>query len=203
MPGYIEEIENIPHAGASDKEVRELIEKLKVFKEDEFADLLHRCHNIIRNREHLDPAAAFDEIAKILFVKTGVEWNLKDGKQRENLFTAKFLEQQKIVLDDPMNVLFDQTKKNYKADRIFTDDDRINLKYNTSRAIVEELEKYNLSAVAALAAGAGLSQESFQAQHLGPRAAAKLHPLLPPSASGIMAVFLRLRDTPKLARVQW
>jgi type I restriction enzyme M protein len=39
MPGYIEEIENIPHAGASDKEVRELIKKLKVFKEDEFADL--------------------------------------------------------------------------------------------------------------------------------------------------------------------
>jgi hypothetical protein len=81
MPGYIEEIENIPHAGASDKEVKELIEKLKIFKEDEFADLLHRCHNIIRNREHLDPAAAFDEIAKILFVKTGLERRLKAGKQ--------------------------------------------------------------------------------------------------------------------------
>ncbi|MEC4747226.1 N-6 DNA methylase [Methylomicrobium sp. Wu6] len=145
MPGYIEEIQNIPHADASDKEIKELIEKLKVFKEDEFADLLHKCHNIIRNREHLDPAAAFDEIAKILFVKTGVERRLKSGKQRKNLFTADFLDEQKVVHDDPMNVLFDQTKREFKADRIFTNDDRIALKFNTSRAIVEELEKYNLS----------------------------------------------------------
>ena len=40
-PGYLEEIENIPHADASDKEIQDLIDKLKTFKEDEFADLLH------------------------------------------------------------------------------------------------------------------------------------------------------------------
>ena len=33
---------------------------------DEFADLLHQCHNVIRNREKLDPAAAFDEIARAM-----------------------------------------------------------------------------------------------------------------------------------------
>ena len=55
MPGYIEEITDIPRAAATDKEIEELIKKLKVFKEDEFADLLHECHNVIRNREHLDP----------------------------------------------------------------------------------------------------------------------------------------------------
>lgn len=146
MPGYIEEIQNIPHADASDKEIKELIEKLKVFKEDEFADLLHKCHNIIRNREHLDPAAAFDEIAKILFIKTGVERRMMKEKLRENLFSADFLDKQKVLYDDDaMEVLFNQTKKEYKADRIFTDDDRIALKFNTSRAIVKELEKYNLS----------------------------------------------------------
>ena len=48
----MEEIEGIPHADASDKEIKELIERLKVFKEDEFADLLHQCHNVIRNREN-------------------------------------------------------------------------------------------------------------------------------------------------------
>ncbi|MBN1393643.1 MAG: type I restriction enzyme HsdR N-terminal domain-containing protein, partial [Pirellulales bacterium] len=48
MPGRCEEIENIPHADASDKEVKDLIDKLKTFKEDEFADLLHSCHNVIR-----------------------------------------------------------------------------------------------------------------------------------------------------------
>jgi type I restriction enzyme M protein len=37
-PNY-SEIENIPHADASDKDIKELVSKLKVFKEDEFADL--------------------------------------------------------------------------------------------------------------------------------------------------------------------
>ena len=56
MPKTLEEIDNIPHADASDKEVQELLKRLKVFKEDEFANLLHQCHNVIRNREKKDPA---------------------------------------------------------------------------------------------------------------------------------------------------
>ncbi len=88
LPGHCEEIENIPHASASDKEIQELIAKLKTFKEDEFADLLHSCHNVIRNREHLDPAAAFDEIAKVLFVKVWVERELRRKRQRQNLLRS-------------------------------------------------------------------------------------------------------------------
>jgi type I restriction enzyme M protein len=83
MPKTLEEISNIPHADASNKEIEELISKLKTFKEDEFADLLHQCHNVIRNREKLDPAAAFDEIAKILFVKVYVERELRAKRQRQ------------------------------------------------------------------------------------------------------------------------
>ena len=56
---------------------RRTASRLKIFKEDEFADLLHQCHNVIRNREKMDPAAAFDEIAKILFVKVYVERELQ------------------------------------------------------------------------------------------------------------------------------
>ena len=82
MPKSLEEISNIPHVDATDKEIEELISKLKTFKEDEFADLLHQCHNVIRNREKLDPAAAFDEIAKILFVKVFVERELREKRQR-------------------------------------------------------------------------------------------------------------------------
>lgn len=144
MPNY-DEIENIPNAESTDKEIEELVSRLKIFKEDEFADVLHKCHNIIRNREYLDPAAAFDEIAKLLFVKTGLERRLRLGKARENLFTVKFLEDQKVVHQDPINVLFDQTKNEYRTDMIFSEDEKINLKYNTVEAIVKELEKYNLS----------------------------------------------------------
>ena len=145
MPKTLEEIENIPHANASDKEVRELLARLKIFKEDEFADLLHQCHNVIRNREKKDPAAAFDEIAKILFVKVGHERRLRAGRQRQNLFTADFLDQQGQIYDDPIDALFEQTKKEYKADQIFDPDERVNLKPATVREIIRLLERYNLS----------------------------------------------------------
>lgn len=142
-PGYLEEIENIPHADATDREIEELITKLKTFKEDEFADLLHQCHNVIRNREHLDPAAAFDEIAKVLFVKTWVERELRRKQQRKNLFAADWLDEQ--LGDNPLNDLFQKTKTAYREDHIFGDDDRINLKPATGREIVRLLERYNLS----------------------------------------------------------
>lgn len=143
MPGYIEEIENIPHADASDKVIQELLSKLRVFKEKEFADLLHQCHNVIRNREKKDPAAAFDEIAKILFVKVWVERELGKKRKRKNLFSVDFLEEQ--LGDNPLDTLFGQTKLAYSTDKIFEDEERINLKPATGMEIVRLLEKYNLS----------------------------------------------------------
>ena len=145
MPKTLEEIENIPHASDSDKQIEELLKKLKVFKEHEFAELLHKCHNVIRNRDHLDPAAAFDEIAKILFLKVDIEKRLKTGSLRKNLFTAEFLDEQKTYHRDPINNLFLQTKEDYENDKIFDKDETINLKYNTAREIIRLLERYNLS----------------------------------------------------------
>ncbi len=144
MPNY-DEIEDIPHAEATDEEIKEIISRLKVFREDQFADLLHQCHNIIRNREKLDPAAAFDEIAKILFVKVSFERRLKVGRQRKNLFSKDFLVQQKNLYEDPIDTLFTETKKEYRADKIFEQDEKINLKFNTVKDIIEKLERYNLS----------------------------------------------------------
>ena len=145
MPGYLEEIENLPHADASDKDIKDLLDRLKTFKEEEFADLLHQCHNVIRNREKLDPAAAFDEIAKILFIKVCFERRLKRGKSRQNLFTADFLDQQKELYADPVKTLFNETKKEYAPDKIFEGDEEVNLRYPTVREIVLKLQRYNLS----------------------------------------------------------
>jgi type I restriction enzyme M protein len=141
MPGYLEEIENIPHADASDREIEELIAKLRTFKEDEFADLLHQCHNVIRNREHLDPAAAFDEIAKVLFIKTWVEREMRRKRQRRNLFTADWLDTQ--LGEHPLQELFRQTKDAYRSDRIFDEREQLELKPATGREIVRLLERYN------------------------------------------------------------
>lgn len=115
MPGYIEEIENIPHADATNKEIEELFSKLRVFKEKEFADLLHQCHNVIRNREKKDPAAAFDEIAKILFVKVYVERQLLTRQNKENLFTVDVLKKQ--IAENPLDNLFQETKRFYNTDQ--------------------------------------------------------------------------------------
>ncbi len=143
MPKSLEEVANIPHADASDKEIEELISKLKVFKEDEVARLLHDCHNVIRNREKLDPAAAFDEIAKILFVKVFVERELRSKRSRKNLFTVEFLDEQ--IGRHPLNTLFRQTKESYEEDKIFEKDEEIRLRPATGREIVKRLERYNLS----------------------------------------------------------
>ncbi|GAB1537079.1 N-6 DNA methylase [Geovibrio sp. ADMFC3] len=143
VPGYTEEIENIPHGNASDKDIEELFSKLRAFKEKEFADLLHKCHNIIRNREKKDPAAAFDEIAKVLFIKVYVERSLLTRRNKTNLFTVDVLKGQ--IAENPLDNLFQETKRAYAADKIFDDDERINLKPATGEAIVKELEKYNLS----------------------------------------------------------
>ncbi|MCI1067419.1 N-6 DNA methylase [Stenotrophomonas maltophilia] len=143
VPGYTEEIENIPHGDASDKDIEELLSKLRAFKEKEFADLLHKCHNIIRNREKKDPAAAFDEIAKVLFIKVYVERSLLTRRSRQNLFTVDVLKAQ--IAENPLDNLFQETKRAYATDKIFEDDERINLKPATGEAIVKELEKYNLS----------------------------------------------------------
>ena len=143
MPGYLEEIEDIPHAGATDNEIEALLTRLKTFKEDEFAALLHKCHNIIRNREKKDPVAAFDEIAKILFVKVFVERQLKRRQRRRNLFTVEVLQDE--IADNPLEDLFRRTKGHYREDRIFAEDERLNLKPATGIEIVRLLERYNLS----------------------------------------------------------
>jgi type I restriction enzyme M protein len=137
------EISNIPRAEDSDEKVKELLSRLKEFKGDEFADLLHKCHNVIRNREHLDPAAAFDEIAKVLFVKVWVEREMRRKRQAQNLFTAAWLDTQ--LGDNPLNVLFRETREEYRKDQIFARGERINLKPSTGREIVRLLESYNLS----------------------------------------------------------
>lgn len=144
IPGYRQQISNIPKNGDSDKEIQKILDSLVVFKEDEFANLLHRCHNIIRNIEKLDPAAAFDEIAKILFMKVYAERSLLKG-QRDNKFTKEWFEKAKEFNPDYLEWLFESTKKDFAKDQIFLRDEKINLKEHTAIKIIEELQIYNLS----------------------------------------------------------
>lgn len=143
MPGYIEEIETIPHADASDKDIDDILKALKTFKEDEFADLLHKCHNVIRNREKKDPVAAFDEIAKVLFIKVHVERDLRKKRLRHNRFTEDYIKQ--LPGEQPLDMLFQDTKRAYASDGIFDPGETLNLKPATGLEIVRLLQSYDLS----------------------------------------------------------
>ncbi len=145
IPGHLQEIEDIPKANATEKQIQEILKKLKVFKENEFADLLHACHNIIRDREAASADLAFDEIAKILFMKVYAERNLR-AEMKENIFTLKWVEQAEKFTSNFLDKTFEDTKTDFGKDKIFLPDEKLKLKPNTVKAIIQKLEVYNLSA---------------------------------------------------------
>ena len=71
LPLKLQPVNDIPLAKdiLDDKKLNLALAKTKEFTGDEFAKLLFKCHNIIRNNDKLDPADSFDEISKILFIK--------------------------------------------------------------------------------------------------------------------------------------
>ncbi|MBL7786935.1 MAG: N-6 DNA methylase [Chitinophagales bacterium] len=143
-PGYREEIEDIPAVNASDKEIENLFAKLKTFKQGEFREVLKACHNIIRNNEKLDPTLAFDEIAKILFMKVYAERNLK-AQKHQNIFSLDWVETAERYNPDYLQDMFDKTKREFGKSQIFKSDEKIILSNTSIKAIVQRLEKYNLS----------------------------------------------------------
>ncbi|MDD3794149.1 MAG: N-6 DNA methylase [Candidatus Gracilibacteria bacterium] len=159
LPNLPEEILNIPDVHATEKEINQLLTETKAFSREEFTNLLKNCHNSIRNRDALDPASAFDEISKLLFIKINFERQDKYGK----IFTKKFIEEQEenfdkiikpsLVQSDPVKFgsmsyiqfMFENTKQNFREDKLFEDNERIKIKDSTFKDIVSKLEKYNLS----------------------------------------------------------
>lgn len=143
-PGYREEIEDIPHANANDKEIENLFAKLKTFKQGEFREILKACHNIIRNNEKLDPTLAFDEIAKILFMKVYAERHLK-AEKNQNIFSLEWVETAERYNPEYLQDMFDKTKREFGKSQIFKPTEKINLSLQSIKSIIQRLEKYNLS----------------------------------------------------------
>lgn len=113
MPGFTQEIANIPENNASDKEIDKLLKDLVVFKEDEFAKILWECHCHIRDNDKFDPTKAFDEIAKILFMKVYVERKLIKG-EADNKFTIEYVKEAEKYNPNYLEWLFNETKQKTK-----------------------------------------------------------------------------------------
>ena len=151
IPKRLEEIIDIPDAKIvnSEKKIEELLKQTKAFTRDEFSKLLFTCHNIIRNNDKLSPEAAFDEISKILFIKIRYE---RDNSNAQ-IFSKKQFKADKESYDRHKSKdsrpfyqqLFESTKEDFKDDDLFTETETIKIRENSFEAIVEKLEKYNLS----------------------------------------------------------
>jgi type I restriction enzyme M protein len=151
MPKQLDEILDIPRADivGNAKKIGELLKQTKAFTRDEFSKLLFKCHNIIRNNDKLSPEAAFDEISKILFIKIRYE----RSNQKAQVFSLEEFKKARESYNayrpkegpEFYQFLFQQTKDDFKEDNLFEDADTIKIKENSFEAIVEELQKYNLS----------------------------------------------------------
>lgn len=145
-PGDFVQINEIPRATdwGDAKRLAEIRSKLRVFNRKEFQDLLFTCHSILRDVHKMDPGRAFDTISKILFVKMYVERSGLHGT-----FTVDFLDRRastRLPTDPQLHDgLFEQTKTYYKADDLFSENERLEISEATFRRIVKELQRFDLS----------------------------------------------------------
>ncbi len=157
IPTDLDEIVNIPYSKDvnDEKKIAETLNQLKKFERDEFAKLLQKCHNIIRNNDKLSPEAAFDEISKILFIKIryerqnnlGIKFSKKEFEKDEQFYETNI---KPGITNDAdkvsyMQYLFRLTKKEFEKDKLFDANETIKIREYSFKQIVEELEKYNLS----------------------------------------------------------
>lgn len=151
IPDRLEEVVDIPDAvkANNQKEIDKLLGQTKAFTRDEFSRLLFKCHNIIRNNDKLSPEAAFDEISKILFMKIRYE-RMNSNAQIFSLTEFKRLKDawnltKSAKSNEFYQELFNNTKKDFEKDHLFSDNARIEIRENSFEQIVKELEIYNLS----------------------------------------------------------
>ncbi|MDN5046638.1 N-6 DNA methylase [Aliarcobacter butzleri] len=157
LPLKLQPVNDIPHIDTiqDDKKLEESLAKTKEFTGDEFAKLLHKCHNIIRNNDKLSPEASFDEISKILFIKIMYERNPKQEaifslKQFERLKEAWNISRGKSESESSyMQRLFEDVKAEFLTDNIFDENEKIKLRERSFEQIVKELEIYNLTSTSA------------------------------------------------------
>lgn len=153
LPLNLQQVNNIPYCKdiTNSKKLEEFLSKTKEFTGKEFSNLLHKCHNIIRNNDKLSPEASFDEISKILFIKIMYERNPKQNavfslKQFDELKSAWNLSKGSSEKENSyMQRLFEDVKEEFANDGIFEENEKIKVREKSFESIVKELEIYNLT----------------------------------------------------------
>ncbi len=155
LPLSLQPVGEIPQAKdiVDNEKLEDILSKTKEFTGDEFAKLLHKCHNIIRNNDKLSPEASFDEISKVLFLKIMYERNPDDDTlifSKQKVKNEMESHSKKIARGETSKTYleekFDGVKNAFKDDGIFEENEKIKIKENSFLEIMQELEIYNLTA---------------------------------------------------------
>ena len=71
-------------------------------------------------------------------MKVYAERNLKTN-MKNNIFTLDFVEKAETYNPEYLTDIFEKTKREFGKDQIFSKDEKINLRTNTIKAIIEKL----------------------------------------------------------------
>ena len=155
LPLSLQPVGEIPHAKdvLDNQKLEDILSKTKEFTGDEFAKLLHKCHNIIRNNDKLSPEASFDEISKILFLKIMYERSPDDDtlifskqKVKKEMEIHKRKIERGATSISFLEEQFNSVKFAFRNDGIFEENEKIKIRENSFIDIISELEIYNLTA---------------------------------------------------------
>lgn len=155
LPLSLQPVGEIPQAKdvLDNQKLEDILSKTKEFTGDEFAKLLHKCHNIIRNNDKLSPEASFDEISKILFLKIMYERSPDDDtlifskqKVKKEMEIHKKKIERGATSISFLEEQFNSVKYAFRNDGIFEENEKIKIRENSFIDIISELEIYNLTA---------------------------------------------------------
>ena len=124
--------------------------------EYELQKVVQRCHNVLWERHGFDPAQAFDEFSKLLFVKLydevtmmGIRTAIQRGESLDQ-FAAR------------IRWLFDQANQSADFGRIFTDGDTINVDDLSIYEVFKQLQNYSLLATTSEVQGADVKGTIYE-----------------------------------------
>ncbi len=101
-------------------------------------------HNIIRDREKLDPATCFDELSKILFLKATEEEWLSKNKGTSVLSLDKIEDFERIGVGlKPINDWFNATVDQVFPE-VFEDEVKINLSIDTLKEVLKRMQNFKI-----------------------------------------------------------
>jgi len=151
LPLSLQPVNDIPYAKdiLDDKKLSDALAQTKEFTGSEFATLLHKCHNIIRNNDKLSPEASFDEINKILFIKIMYERKPKQEAifsfKQFNMLKREYIEKFKKEKENQITLEEKQRDKYIKSGD-FDEAEKINkhieeLRKEVPQSYIQELFK--------------------------------------------------------------